>query len=825
MRAPASLVAIPLLTGLALGLRCFETHNLAVLATGGAVVALIAGIAAVANRSDAECVAAIVLGGLFAGLSLGTDAAARAYAPTLLQWFAHRPDAGPAVLAGVLREDAAPGPFGVSLLLDVSHVESSGSAGSLARAKGGIRVTVAGSLAASRLAEWTAGRGVRVTATLREPAVYLNPGAVDTRASLARRGVILVGSIKSAALVVVTARGSTLDEAAAATRAWTRSRLQEFVGRWGRRSAAIATAILIGDRTGLPDEDERRLQEAGTYHVIAISGGNIAILTVFLLAAARLIGIGQRAAAVAVIAALLFYGQLAGLSGSVQRAVMAAITYLLGRLIDQKGSTINILAAVAIAAVAESPLAIVDPGFLLSFGATLGILMIVPVLQATAQPIRWRTVRAVLEVLFATVAAEVALAPIAALLFSRVTFAGLFLNFAAIPLMTVVQIGSMLTLALSAVHDTAASAGGSAVHVAATMLVESARFKDAAPWLSVTVLPPTPWLVVSYYVAVLVAVASVRFRPHALVALTSILGILLVGIGAPRPLEDAPPGTLRVVFLDVGQGDATLVRFPDGRAYLVDAGGLPAPAIDTTEQGAAGFDVGDRVVTPTLRALRIRALDTLVFTHADPDHIGGARAVIRSFHPRAIWEGIPVPPHPARHDLVADAESAGIEWRSVQRGEHLRLASVDVRVLHPPRPDWERQRVRNDDSVVIELRYGNVSIVLPGDIGKEGETAIVPLLEPAPIVVLKSPHHGSATSSTPALLNALEPTLVIFSAGRANHFGHPAPPVVARYRAMGTTMFSTAEDGAVIVDTDGNNVRVRGWMGREVVLHAAGSGF
>ena len=305
-----------------------------------------------------------------------------------------------------------------------------------------------------------------------------------------------------------------LAEAAASTRAWTRRRLSQFVGRWGSRSAAIATAILIGDRTGLPDDDERRLQEAGTYHVIAISGGNIAILTVFLLASAGLIGIGQRTAAIAVILTLLFYGQLAGLTASVQRAVMAAVAYLLGRLIDQKGRTINILAAVAIGAVAESPLAVVDSGFLLSFGATLGILVIVPVLQSSSQPVRWTTVRAVAAVLFATVAAEVALTPIAALLFSRVTFAGLFLNFAAIPLMTIVQIGSMLTLALSAIHAAAASAAGYAVHLAATMLVESARLKDAAPWLSVTVLPPSPWLVVSYYVAVIVAI-SVSSLPHA----------------------------------------------------------------------------------------------------------------------------------------------------------------------------------------------------------------------------------------------------------------------------------------------------------------------
>ena len=112
-----------------------------------------------------------------------------------------------------------------------------------------------------------------------------------------------------------------------------------------------------------------------------------------------------------------------------------------------------------------------------------------------------------------------------------------------------------------------------------------------------------------------------------------------------------------------------------------------------------------------------------------------------------------------------------------------------------------------------------MSIVLPGDIGKEGETAVLAHLQPAPITILKAPHHGSATSSTPGVrCTRSSPTLVVFSAGRANRFGHPAPAVVARYRALGTTMFSTAEDGAVIVDTDGKSVRVRGWTGREVTI-------
>ena len=273
-------------------------------------------------------------------------------------------------------------------------------------------------------------------------------------------------------------------------------------------------------------------------------------------------------------------------------------------------------------------------------------------------------------------------------------------------------------------------------------------------------------------------------------------------------------GTLRVVFLDVGQGDATLLVLPGGRAILVDAGGLPAAPLQDPLDGPA-FDIGARVVARALRAFGVRSVDTFVLTHGDPDHLGGAQAVMRRFRPRAIWEGVPVPRHDPLRWLADTAGRVGAEWRRVQAGDHLRVAGVDIRVLHPPLPDWERQRVRNDDSVVLDVRIGQVSVILPGDIGREGETHALAHLERSPITVLKAPHHGSATSSTREFLAAIHPAAVVFSAGRANRFGHPAPVVVERYRAMGTPMFSTADDGAVILDTDGERVEIRTWSGRE----------
>jgi competence protein ComEC len=160
------------------------------------------------------------------------------------------------------------------------------------------------------------------------------------------------------------------------------------------------------------------------------------------------------------------------------------------------------------------------------------------------------------------------------------------------------------------------------------------------------------------------------------------------------------------------------------------------------------------------------------------------------------------------------AARAGIRWIEKRAGQTLRSGAATIRVLNPPEPDWERQKVRNDDSIVLDVRVGSVAIVLPGDISRAVDPRVASAFVPAPLVVLKAPHHGSAGSSSSALIDALRPAVAIFSAGKRNPFGHPAPSVVDRYRASGAMTFDTAEDGAVIVDTDGRVVHVWTWGSR-----------
>jgi competence protein ComEC len=231
----------------------------------------------------------------------------------------------------------------------------------------------------------------------------------------------------------------------------------------------------------------------------------------------------------------------------------------------------------------------------------------------------------------------------------------------------------------------------------------------------------------------------------------------------------------------------------------MDTGGLPV---------AGSFDMGDRVLGPALRARGVRRLDYLAISHPHADHAGGAPRIVRDFGIREIWEGVPVPPDEIRAAIVEAARQAGAVWRVVQRGDEITIDAVRVRALHPPLPDWERQRTRNDDSLVVELRHGDVAVVLTGDIGREIEHEVASLVDPAPVVVLKVPHHGSATSSSELLLDRLDPAVALIGVGRANLFGHPAPAVLRRYQARGIRVYRTDLHGQIDIVTDGTSVDV-----------------
>ena len=592
-------------------------------------------------------------------------------------------DHDPMPVRARLLEDAALREDYVSLRARVMAVGIDGRPG-----EGTVILTVSGEAAPGRAAEWRAGRVIDTYATFRRPARYLNDGVVDFERQLAIDGTTLFGSVKSGLLIDVVARGSRLEEWAAGVRSRVRSAVSRWIAPHGAIGAAIVTAVLIGDRTGLPDAVTDRLQRAGTYHVIAISGGNIAILAGLVLGVLALCGVHGRARALITIAALVAYAEVATSGPSVWRATAMAIVYLAARLLDHRTPPRQAIALTAAVMAVVAPLDVVNPGFVLTFGATCALLesarWIGGGAGAAGGPVdtnrmrRWAAAS-----IGASVAVEIVLIPVSAGSFSRVTLAGPILNLAAVPLMAVAQVSGLLVVVVDRWSVLAGPAGWLA-STSASAIVESARLVDALPAFSWRVPPPGAALVVVYYLALLTILFAIRPRVRLAAAAVFVVA-LLTTIGVPGRRDASVPTGVRLTILDVGQGESMLlesgdVASADRRRWRT----VRRRQFQHRRACHCAVVVGTSRDSPRCTA-----------GHARRSRSHRRRAcVLEDFRPRQLWEGVVVPRHEPSRQLRETATTAGIVSVFRRAGESFpwgraqvsRAASAGAGLGAPARP-------------------------------------------------------------------------------------------------------------------------------------------
>ena len=329
-------------------------------------------------------------------------------------------------------------------------------------------------------------------------------------------------------------------------------------------------------------------------------------------------------------------------------------------------------------------------------------------------------------------------------------------------------------------------------------------------WGIMKLTPPTFGLFV-LYIAFFFGITHWRYvYRHWRVA--SLIGLSVVAIWVWDAAFHEKGRLLEVVTLDVGQGDAAFVRFPDNRTLLID-GGIQRTYYDDKKQRQVDYDVGKRVIEPYLDFRGIRRLDMVVLTHPDLDHGGGLGHILRNFEVGRVLGISDMPLNSQTHQqLHAIVKANDIPYAFPYAGTIELTPTATLNLLHPIDAASTNllDQDKNDDSLVMKLTYREVDILFTGDIGKKAEARLIASGQDLRSEILKVPHHGSSTSSSVQFIEAVQPRYAIFSLGQSSQYQFPHSDVVARYQARGCVQLRTDKAAAITLRTDGKRCWIDG---------------
>jgi len=762
---------------------------------------------------------------------------------------------------GTLRDEPTKLPWALGLEIELAGVDYDNS--QLATL-GGLRLSYSPRPEDSPLPALHAGDEVSVLTQAKRPQVFRDEGAFDRRAYLATQGINLVATLRSPELMQ---RLSPAPRTAGTVLARARRELREEVDRlFGGRPevAAVLRAMLLGDRSFVERDEAVDFQKTGVFHVLVVAGLHVGALAFFLYWLGRKLRLSRSATLIFTLTLLFAYVAVIEQRPPVLRAALMTAIVVLGSLFYRRLDVLNSAAIAALVLLAARPLALRDSSFQLTFlaiGCIAGLAA--PWLERSVQPYAralrgwrdvtrdaghepgaaqfridlrrvagWLSARAPLriaapaenalaggigfalracELMVLTLALQIGMLPLMARDFHRIALAAPFANLAAVPLTGIVVPLGFLTLGSGLLFPGLARIIAAPLSSITLALLYVVHWFARLPKWSYRIPGPHLWVVVAFFTLALLLAAALRVvHPWQRRTTSALSGglvacSLLIALFPFSPTSSA--GKLEVSVLDVGQGDSLFVVSPQGKTMLIDGGGA---FVGFAGQSGRGIDPGEEAVSPYLWSRGFQKLDIVALTHAHQDHLGGLRAILENFRVRQLWIGREVR-SPALGKIEQMARDRKIPIEHEARANSFAWDNVEGKFFWPENTSADPSAAaKNDDSLVLRLRYQERTILLPGDAEKGAEREMLSESGQNELraEALKIGHHGSKNSTTAEFLAAVKPRLAIISVGEDNPYGHPNAELLERLASAGVRVLRTDRDGAVHILMDGKGLEV-----------------
>lgn len=545
----------------------------------------------------------------------------------------------------------------------------------------------------------------------------------------------------------------------------------------------LLLAILLGDKDKLSEDIQESFKTSNLSHMLAVSGAHVSYIILGLTYVLQNSIIGKKNGKIVCIIFLLAFMAITNFTPSVTRACIMAILTLFSSIIYRKSDVYTNISVAALITLIFNPYSLLDLGFQLSYGGTIGIIIFIKRIQEKKS--NSKVINYIKQMALVSIYANIIIIPIMMYHFNTVSFTFIISNIMASPILGIIVITGFLFIIASITVKPLTRLIAIFIKPILSILIKISQICSKLPFSNILVVTPYMFNVISYYAIILYCIKSKKNNKCKIIICLLIVLILINFIIYIFPQK------LRIFFIDVGQGDSTLIITPDKKTVLIDGG------------GSDSFDVGEKVLLPYLLDRRILKIDYVLISHFDTDHCGGILTIMEKVKVKNI-----IISEQAEHSenyerfkkLMIHKKIRLIE---VKKGDKIKIGRYSEFKILFPTSRLLSENPLNNNSIVAQFNYNNFKMLFTGDIEKLAEQQILKT-EKAEIRadILKVAHHGSKTSSIPEFIKAVRPKIALIGVGKNNTFGHPNQQTIKNLENIKCRIYRTDLQGEIIIKID-----------------------